>query len=106
MQQRDANRRTTPATSHHHGLGDSATPVPHTHDPDGGRGSHIAMGQVGHAGQGGHDKHAGHDPEMFRRKFWLGLILTVPVVLTSEMVMDWLGYTLEFPGVFWIGPVL
>jgi P-type Cu2+ transporter len=60
----------------------------------------------GHAGHGGHDKHAGHDPEMFRRKFWLSLALTVPVVLTSEMVMDWFGYTLDFPGVDWVGPVL
>ncbi|BCB90377.1 copper-translocating P-type ATPase [Phytohabitans suffuscus] len=54
----------------------------------------------------GHDKHAGHDPEMFRRRFRLSLALTVPVVLTSEMVMDWFGYTLEFPGVDLVGPVL
>ncbi|MEU4379249.1 copper-translocating P-type ATPase [Micromonospora echinofusca] len=43
---------------------------------------------------------------MFRRKFWLSLALTVPIVLTSEMVMDWFGYRLEFPGVAWVGPVL
>jgi Cu2+-exporting ATPase len=54
----------------------------------------------------GHDKHAGHDPEMFRRKFWLSLALTIPVVLTSEMVMDWFGYTLDFPGIDWVGPIL
>ncbi|GAA4673564.1 copper-translocating P-type ATPase [Phytohabitans rumicis] len=54
----------------------------------------------------GHDKHAGHDPEMFRRKFWLSLALTVPVVVTSEMVMDWFGYSLDFPGISWVGPVL
>ncbi|MGH8969709.1 MAG: heavy metal translocating P-type ATPase [Actinomycetes bacterium] len=54
----------------------------------------------------GHDKHAGHDPEMFRRRFWLSLALTVPVVVTSEMVMEWFGYSLDFPGVAWVGPVL
>jgi Cu2+-exporting ATPase len=54
----------------------------------------------------GHDKHAGHDPEMFRRKFWLSLALTVPIVATSRMVMDWFGYTLDFPGIDWVGPVL
>ncbi|WP_238015458.1 heavy metal translocating P-type ATPase [Dactylosporangium sp. AC04546] len=59
-----------------------------------------------HGGHQGHDKHAGHDPEMFRRKFWLSLALTVPVVLTSEMVMDWFGYHLDFAGVTWVGPVL
>lgn len=61
---------------------------------------------VHHGGHQGHDKHAGHDPEMFRRKFWLSLALTVPVVLTSEMVMDWFGYRLDFPGVTWVGPLL
>jgi Cu2+-exporting ATPase len=43
---------------------------------------------------------------MFRQKFWLSLALTVPVVLTSEMVMDWFGYSLDFPGVDRVGPVL
>ncbi|RUL92464.1 heavy metal translocating P-type ATPase [Verrucosispora sp. FIM060022] len=61
----------------------------------------------GHAGQhGGHDKHAGHDPEAFRRKFWLSLALTVPIVVTSHMVMDWFGYELDFPGIDLVGPVL
>jgi P-type Cu2+ transporter len=55
---------------------------------------------------GGHDKHAGHDPEQFRRKFWLSLALTVPIVATSEMVMDWFGYRLDLPGLSWVGPVL
>ncbi|MFI6269826.1 heavy metal translocating P-type ATPase [Micromonospora zamorensis] len=59
-----------------------------------------------HDKHGGHDKHAGHDPEMFRRKFWLSLVLTVPIVATSHMVMDWFGYRLDFPGADWVGPVL
>ncbi|MFI7076248.1 HAD-IC family P-type ATPase [Micromonospora sp. NPDC049903] len=59
-----------------------------------------------HAGHREHDTHAGHDPEAFRRKFWLSLALTVPVVLTSPMVMDWFGYRLDFPGVDLVGPVL
>jgi Cu2+-exporting ATPase len=41
---------------------------------------------------------------MFRRRFWLSLALTLPVIFTSEMVMDWLGYSLSFVG--WVGPVL
>ncbi|MGV9763743.1 heavy metal translocating P-type ATPase [Micromonospora tulbaghiae] len=55
---------------------------------------------------GGHGAHAGHDPEQFRRRFWLSLALTVPIVATSHMVMDWFGYSLDFPGVRWVGPVL
>ncbi|RZU76340.1 Cu2+-exporting ATPase [Micromonospora kangleipakensis] len=67
-------------------------------------GQHHHGGHAGHGG--GHDKHAGHDPEQFRRKFWLSLALTVPIVATSHMVMDWFGYTLDFPGMTWVGPVL
>ncbi len=53
-----------------------------------------------------HDKHAGHDPAMFRQRFWLSLALTIPIVATSGMVMDWFGYPLDFPGIAWVGPVL
>ena len=59
---------------------------------------------AGHQSHGGHDKHAGHDPEMFRRRFWLSLLVSLPVVATSEMVQDWLGYHLS--GVAWVGPLL
>ena len=51
-----------------------------------------------------HDKHAGHDPEVFRRRFWLTLLMSIPVVATSGMIMDWFGYNLN--GVAWVGPVL
>jgi hypothetical protein len=54
---------------------------------------------------GGHDKHAGHDPEMFRRRFWLCLVLTVLSVVTSEMVMDWFRYSIDFYGMGWVAGV-
>lgn len=57
-------------------------------------------------GQAGHGKHAGHHVEMFRRRFWVSLVLSLPVVATSHMVMDWLGYELDFAGMEWVGPVL
>ena len=41
----------------------------------------------------GHDKHAGHSVAMFRDKFWLTLLLTIPTVIWSGMVQQWLGYT-------------
>ena len=30
---------------------------------------------------GAHDKHAGHSVAMFRDRFWLSLLLTIPVVV-------------------------
>ncbi|HEX2040544.1 MAG TPA: copper-translocating P-type ATPase [Acidimicrobiales bacterium] len=38
------------------------------------------MEHAHHHEHAAHDKHAGHDPEAFRRRFWLSLVLTVPVV--------------------------
>jgi Cu2+-exporting ATPase len=43
---------------------------------------------------------------MFRRRFWWSLLLTVPVVVSSRMVMDWLGYDLDVAGLGLVGPVL
>jgi Cu2+-exporting ATPase len=87
----------------HEQTDDHATIV-ETH-PDGGApaGRHAHAGHPAHAG---HDKHAGHNPEMFRRRFWLSLVLTVPIVLTSEMVMHWFGYTVDIPRLWLVGPVL
>ena len=46
-----------------------------------------------------HDKHAGHSVGMFRNKFWLSLVLTLPVVYWSEHIQDLLGYSAPvFPG--------
>jgi P-type Cu2+ transporter len=86
-----ADHRSDPASSPH------TTP---THAADA-HGDH-----TGHVGHDGHDGHAGHDPEMFRRRFWLSLALTIPLVVTSEMVMDWFGYSLDFWGMDLLGPVL
>jgi Cu2+-exporting ATPase len=55
----------------------------------------------------GHDQHAGHSVAMFRDRFWLSLLLTLPVVFYSEMVQAWFGYQAPlFPGSDWIAPVL
>ena len=40
-----------------------------------------------------HDKHAGHSIAMFRNRFWVSLLLTIPVLLYSESVQDWLNIT-------------
>jgi Cu2+-exporting ATPase len=45
----------------------------------------------------GHDHHAMMIDE-FKTKFWVSLILSIPVVLLSPMVQHILGYELTFPG--------
>jgi P-type Cu2+ transporter len=53
-----------------------------------------------------HGKHAGHHVEMFRQRFWWSALLSIPLVVTSHMVMDWFGYDLDVPGIEWVGPIL
>ncbi|MET0160440.1 MAG: copper-translocating P-type ATPase [Acidimicrobiales bacterium] len=62
-------------------------------------------------GKGSHDDHADHGghadhAEVFRRRFWWSVLLTLPIVATSEMVMEWFRYDLDFPGIELVGPVL
>ncbi|MDZ7733533.1 MAG: hypothetical protein U5R31_10960 [Acidimicrobiia bacterium] len=76
---------------------------------DAGRPDHAdrADGSHGnHGNHGNHGDHAGHDPEMFRRRFWVTLVLSIPIVVTSDTIMDWFGYSLELPGRELVGPVL
>jgi P-type Cu2+ transporter len=58
-------------------------------------------------GHGGHDAHAGHDAEMFRRRFWIALLLTIPVVVYADMIQEWFRYEAPpFPGSGWMPLVL
>jgi len=40
-----------------------------------------------------HDKHAGHSAQEFFKKFWISLILTIPVVLYSNIFKTLSGLT-------------
>src|SRR6478752_5085668 len=71
-------------------------------------------GQTGHPGphhgpgmaHGGHDQHAGHSVAMFRDKFWISLLLTIPTLIWGHMLPTGLGYTPPaVPGARFIPPV-
>jgi Cu2+-exporting ATPase len=67
---------------------------------------HSANVHAQHAEHAGHDKHAGHSVAMFRRKFWLTLVLTVPTLVWGHMLQRAFGYTApRFPGSRWIPPI-
>lgn len=56
------------------------------------------MNHEGHIEHTEHDKHAGHSPNMFKQKFWLSLILTIPTLVFSDTVQGWFGFHLAFTG--------
>jgi P-type Cu2+ transporter len=51
--------------------------------------------------------HEGHHVDEFRRRFWLSLILTIPIVFYAELPQELLGYTAPaFPGSAYLPLVL
>jgi len=75
--------------AHHH-----STDVDTQHPP----------GDGNHAGaHAGHDKHAGHSVAMFRDKFLVSFLLTLPTLVWGHMLQNALGYTApSVPGARWI----
>jgi len=54
--------------------------------------------EMTHQDHEGHDKHAGHNPNMFKQKFWLSLLLTIPTLVFSHTVQSWFGVNWMFAG--------
>lgn len=74
-------------------------------DPHGNQGSHGK--HKSHNQHSGHDKHAGHSPDIFKRRFFICLLLTLPVLYFSPMFQHWFNYqAIQFPGVNWLTPIL
>jgi Cu2+-exporting ATPase len=59
------------------------------------------------SGHEGHDRHEGHSVAMFRDKFWLTLVLTIPVLIWSPDIQAWFGYSAPaFPGSEYLPAIL
>lgn len=81
---------------HHHDTHDAPEHSHHPHNT-----GHPEHGHHEHDGSGGghHDHHA-HMVADFKRRFWVSFVLTVPILVLSPMIQQWLGLaeTLDFPG--------
>ncbi len=81
------------AHDHHHAM-------PHAeHAPAGGHGQHRAPAVPEHDAHSGHDRHEGHSVAMFRDRFWITLLLSIPTLAWSGMVQHMVGFSAPaFPG--------
>jgi Cu2+-exporting ATPase len=83
--------------------GQHAAHAPAAHEPGHGAQTTHAGHGGGHAGHAGHGDHAAQ----FRDRFWLSVALSLPVVVYSDMIQRWLGFTApSFPGASWVAPAL
>jgi P-type Cu2+ transporter len=64
---------------------------------------HAAHKAEGHAG---HVDHSGHE-DLFRKCFWISLLLSIPVLLYTPMLQMWFGFRMpEFVGSQWLMPLI
>ncbi|HLV44385.1 MAG TPA: hypothetical protein VKY39_05480, partial [Aggregatilineales bacterium] len=105
------------AHQHHHAQGEHAEHVAHTDEPLADEAADTALHgrdldeHAGHDAHTGHAEHAGHGVDhtgheiMFRNRFWICLLLTIPVLIYSPMLQMWFGFTApQFPGSQFVGP--
>lgn len=87
------NKHTHGEHHHHHdNVSDKDKHVHHEHheehDHHGGHGG-------GHGGHGGHHEHMIED---FKKRFWVSLVLAIPISYLSEMTQMLFGYEVNFTG--------
>ena len=71
------------------------------HDTTHAESAEHASSEASHAeSDGGHHDHHAHMVEDFKRRFWVSLLLTVPILLLSPLIQGVLGIgeALQFPG--------
>lgn len=63
------------------------------------------MDHGSHKDSKAHADHTGHE-QMFRKLFWINTLLSIPVLLYSPSIQNWLGFKMPvFPGSNWITPI-
>lgn len=75
----------------------------HKHSKNTGHENHEMNDHNDHSNHNGDGEHSHHDHhrmmiEDFKKRFWVSLILTVPVLLLSPMIQNWLGLNWFFTG--------
>ena len=87
-------------TQHDNHQGGQSTGIKEGHENHGGHESHESQEE-----HEGHVDHTGHE-NMFRRKFWISTLLSIPVLIFSPAVQTFLNYSVgDFPGSTWITPI-
>src|SRR5215213_1443704 len=101
----DEHKQHTTHDHSQHEMKDHSTHQREDHSIDGSPQGHdmSAMSKKDQAAHAGHGTdHTGHE-QMFRTRFWWSLLLSIPVLLYSEMIQMWLGFTPPaFPFSQWI----
>ncbi|HET6596461.1 MAG TPA: copper-translocating P-type ATPase [Anaerolineales bacterium] len=67
--------------------------------------SHAGHGMGHESEHTSHVDHTGHE-DLFRQRFWVSLLLSIPVLLYTPMLQMWFGFQMPgFRGSEWIAPI-
>lgn len=102
----DSHSRTTDTARHSHSTGDQ-NPENQLHSRHVDESKHRSPEHNHSDASVHHDKHAGHSPELFKRKFWTSLVLTIPILLFDHHIQAAIRLRgFDFPGSEFITPIL
>jgi len=98
----DPNQNKQDIMSHDHSNQEHSSHMHHNNMADTNQ-MKLAHGEGNQGGHSGHDHHA-HMVQDFRRRFWIALILTAPILLLSPMIQQLIGLdsAIRFSGDLWI----
>lgn len=70
------------------------------HQHSGHKMNHFGHNEINHEHKQdeNYDKHAGHSIENFKKKFYISLIITLPILLLSPFIRNLLNISIKFPG--------
>ncbi len=93
----------TPASvAEPHAMGTTQSPAAMEHGAHAAMDEHAGHGGAGHAADA---DHTGHEA-MFRQRFWVSLVLSIPLLLYSPTLQALLRFSMPaFPGSQWIEPL-
>lgn len=80
--------------SHHHSSNE------HAEKPDDQHKEHDHSKAHEHHSQSGHDhhEHHGHMIQDFRKRFWISVLLSLPILVLAPMIQELIGYEFRFEG--------
>lgn len=87
-------------TNHHHDMHHEHDAHMNHEEHDHHDHNHMDHNHHNHHDHSGHG-HGGHGAHMmadFKKRFWVVLLLSIPLTIISPMIMQLLGYSLDFPG--------
>ncbi|MRH43213.1 copper-translocating P-type ATPase [Aquibacillus halophilus] len=100
MSKDNHNNRANGRHEHHHEYQSLDNSHEEGHNEHDGHHNHDHDNHSHDQGHGGHDH--GHMIEDFKKRFYISLFVTIPILVLSPMIQSFFNYELSFPGIMYV----